>query len=66
MNTFNKGKKVTYTWELNGNEISPDPKLPNAITLKKNGGTGEGTVSLQAVMDATFPQYVRESLDYIF
>ncbi len=66
MNTLNQGKKVQYTWELDGNEIAPDPELPNAITLKKSGGVGEGTVSLQAVMDATFPQYVRESLDYIF
>lgn len=65
-NTRLKDPKTLYTWELDGNEIAHDPIVPNAITLKKDGDAGEGTVSLQVVFDTVFPQYVGESLNYIF
>lgn len=66
MNAHLRDSNMLYTWEVDGKEIPYDSVVPNAILLKKQDNTGNGSVSLQIVVDATFPQYVRESLDYIF
>ncbi len=66
MNSRMDTNKMNFNWMLDNDFVTPDATTPNALTLRRNEGSGSSFVSLEIIMNSRIPQFVKQELQLIF
>lgn len=66
MNTRMSDTNANFTWHVDGKEVSHDSSAPNMLTVRRNGSSGQSSLSLDILTKTKIQQYVMNSLSLVF